>query len=48
MAERIKLPPRRRKPPVRKQVTPGHRNIAYLRVSTALQDDENQKLGIVE
>jgi len=48
MAERIKLPPRRRKPPVRKQVTPGHRNIAYLRVSTALQDAENQKLGIVE
>lgn len=48
MTNRIKLPPRRRKPSVRKQVTPGHRNIAYLRVSTALQDADNQKLGIVE
>ena len=48
MTNRIKLPPKRRKPPVRKQATPGHRNIAYLRVSTALQDADNQKLGIVE
>ena len=48
MKNRIKLPPNRRKPPARKQTTPGHRNIAYLRVSTALQDADNQKLGIVE
>ena len=48
MTNRIKLPPNRRKPPVRKQTTPGHRNIAYFRVSTALQDADNQKLGIVE
>ena len=48
MANRIKLPPKRRKQPVRKQASPGHRNIAYLRVSTALQDADNQKLGIVE
>jgi len=46
--DRIKLPPKRRKQPVRKQATPGYRNIAYLRVSTALQDADNQKLGIVE
>jgi putative DNA-invertase from lambdoid prophage Rac len=44
----IKLPPKRRKSPVRKQAIPGHRNIAYLRVSTALQDADNQKLGIVD
>jgi DNA invertase Pin-like site-specific DNA recombinase len=47
MTERIKLPPKRRKSPTRKQASPGHRNIAYLRVSTALQDADNQKLGIV-
>lgn len=27
---------------------PGHRDIAYLRVSTALQDADSEKLGIVE
>lgn len=48
MTKRIKLPPKRRIPPVRKQAASGHRNIAYLRVSTALQDADNEKLGIVE
>jgi DNA invertase Pin-like site-specific DNA recombinase len=48
VTNRIKLPPKRTKPSVRKHATSGHRNIAYLRVSTALQDADNQKLGIVE
>jgi hypothetical protein len=48
VTDRIKLPLNRRRPPSRKQATPGHRNIAYLRVSTALQDADNQKPGIVE
>jgi len=48
VTNRIKLPPGRKKPPARKQANPGHRNIAYLRVITALQDADNQKLGIVE
>ena len=48
MTDRINLPPKRRKPPVRKQATPGHRNIAYLRISKAVQDADNQKLGILK
>ena len=48
MKKRIKITPRRRKPSVRKQATPGHRNIAYLRVPTALQDAENQQHGILK
>ena len=48
MTKTTRTPLKRKKSPACKQATSAHRNIAYLRVSTALQDAENQKLGIVE
>jgi len=48
MKKSTRTPLKRKKLPVHKQATSTHRNIAYLRVSTALQDAENQKLGIID
>ena len=48
MTKSTRTPPKRKKLPAHKQATSAHRNIAYLRVSTAMQDADNQKLGIVD